>query len=170
VTPNLKLLALAAFLIGASVTLTHRPWSQPEGGDEAIWDYVAQCIVRGQAPYRDVVEIKTPLSAYLSAAAIQAGRSAGLSDVMAVRLLNVLMAGSLSAITVLVAATYLRSRMAAFIAFLIPLTPTHFADWVAAGTEPKLPMILFGMCSLPLIAKRKPFWVGFFSMLACLCW
>ncbi len=168
--PNLRLLALAAFLIGLSVTLMHRPWNQPEGGDEAIWDYVAQCIVRGQAPYRDVVEIKSPLSAYLSAAAILIGRSAGLSDVIAVRLLNVLMAGSLSAITFLVAAAYLRSRLAACIAFLIPLTPTHFTEWMVTGTEPKLPMILFGLFSLLLIAKRKPFWAGLFSMLACLCW
>lgn len=159
-----------AFAVCVGVVLMHRPWSQPEGGDEAIWDYVAQCIVRGQAPYRDVVEIKSPLSAYLSAAAILIGRSAGLSDVMAVRLLNVLMAGSLSVITFLVAATYLRSRLAACIAFLIPLTPTHFTEWMVAGTEPKLPMILFGLFSLLLIAKGKPFWAGFFSMLACLCW
>ena len=168
--PNPRLLALAAFLIGVSVTLMHRPWSQPEGGDEAIWDYVAQCIVRGQAPYRDVVEIKSPLSAYLSAAAMLIGGSAGLRDVIAVRLLNVLMVGSLSAITFLVASAYLRSRLAACIAFLIPLMPSHFAEWMVTGTEPKLPMILFGLFSLLLIAKDKPFWAGLFSMLACLCW
>src|SRR4030095_3513836 len=114
--PRLRLLALAAFLIGTSVTLMHRPWSQPEGGDEAIWDYVAQCIVRGQVPYRDVVEIKTPLSAYLSAGVMLCGRAAGLSDVISVRLLNILMAGSLSVITLLVGIEYFRSRLAALIA------------------------------------------------------
>ena len=167
---NPGLLALAAFLIGVSVTLMHRPFTQPEGGDEAIWDYVAQCIVRGQAPYRDVVEIKAPLSAYLSAAAMLIGRSAGLRDVIAVRLLNVLMVGLLSATTFLLAAKYLRSRLVACIAFLIPLVPTHFAEWVVTGTEPKLPMILFGLFSVLLIAGGKPFWAGFFSMLSCLCW
>ena len=167
---NLRLLALAAFLIGVSVTLMHRPFTQPEGGDEAIWDYVAQCIVRGQAPYRDVVEIKSPLSAYLSAAAILIGRSAGLRDAIAVRLLNVLMVGLLSATTFLLAAKCLRSRLVACIAFLIPLAPTHFAEWVVTGTEPKLPMTLFGMFSLLLIARGRPFWAGFFSMLSCLCW
>lgn len=80
------------------------------------------------------------------------------------------MAGSLSAITFLVATTYFRSRLVACFAFLIPLTPTHFAEWMVAGTEPKLPMMLFGLLSLLLIAKRKPFWAGFFSMLSCLCW
>src|SRR5690349_20739685 len=67
-------LLLVAFLIGAAVVLARRPWRQLETGDEAIWDYVAQSILRGQIPYRDVIEIKTPLSAYLSAAAIAAGR------------------------------------------------------------------------------------------------
>jgi hypothetical protein len=169
-TTNVWLLALAAFLIGFFVTLAHRPFSQPEGGDEAIWDYVAQCISRGQVPYRDVVEIKTPLSGYLSAGAMLVGRAAGLNDVISVRLLNTVMAGLLSAITFLIGAEYLRSRLVACIVFLIPLVPTHFAEWMVTGTEPKLPMVLFGMLSVYFIARRKPFWSGLFSMLACLCW
>ena len=170
IASKVSLLALAAFIVGASVTLAHRPWSQPEGGDEAIWDYVAQCIVRGQAPYRDVVEIKSPLSAYLSAGAIVIGRSIGLRDVIAIRYQNVLLVGLLSAVTFLVAAKYLNSLTASCIAVLVQLAPAHFADWMVAGTEPKLPMILFALLSILLVAKNKPFWAGFFSMLACLCW
>ena len=161
---------VASFVFGAFVTLAHRPWTQPEGGDEAIWDYVAQCIVRGQAPYRDVVEIKSPLSAYMSAGAILLGRTAGLRDVIAIRLQNVLLMGLLSAFTFLVAAKYLNSLTAACIAVLVQLAPDHFADWMVTGTQPKLPMILFGLISILLVAKNKPFWAGFFSMLACLCW
>ena len=163
-------LSLAAFVLAVGVMLIHRPWSQIEAGDEAIWDYVAQCILRGQIPYRDVVEIKAPLGAYLSAAAMLVGKSAGIRDVIAVRMLNVVMAGLLSSVTFLVAATYLRSRLSAVLAVLISLAPSHFAEWVAVGTEPKLPMILFGMLSLLMVARRKAFWAGFFSMLSCLCW
>lgn len=161
---------ICAFLITVIVMLLYRKLNQAEGGDSAIWDYVAQCILRGQAPYRDVVEIKSPLSAYLSAAAMFIGKSFGIRDVIAVRLLNVVMAGLLSTTTFLVGVTYLRNRLAAAIAFVIPLTPPHFTEWVLGGTEPKLPMMVFGMLSLLLIAKRKPFWAGFFSMLSCLCW
>ena len=168
--PAVKLLAVTAFLLGVLVTLTHRPWSQPEGGDEAIWDYVAQCIVRGQVPYKDVVEIKSPLSAYMSAAAILIGRSAGVRDVIAIRIQNVLLVGLLSTLTFLVAVKYLRNITAACIGVLIQLTPSHFGDWMVAGTEPKLPMLIFGLATLMCIAKRKPFWAGFFSMLACLSW
>lgn len=161
---------ICAFLITVIVMLLYRKLNQAEGGDSAIWDYVAQCVLRGQVPYRDVVEIKSPLSAYLSAAAMFIGKSIGIRDVIAVRLLNVVMAGLLSTVTFLVGVTYLRNRLAAAIAFVIPLTPPHFTEWVLGGTEPKLPMILFGMLSLLFIAKRKPFRAGFFSMLSCLCW
>lgn len=161
---------VVAFLITILVLILYRQLSQPEGGDSAIWDYVAQSILRGQVPYRDVVEIKAPLSAYLSATAMFIGKSVGIRDVIAVRLLNVVMAGCLSTVTFLVGVTYLRSRLAAALAVVIPLIPSHFAEWILGGTEPKLPMILFGMLSLLLVAKRKPFWAGFFSMLSCLCW
>ena len=161
---------ICAFLITIIVMFLYRRLTQPEGGDSAIWDYVAQCILRGQVPYRDVVEIKSPLSAYLSAVAMFIGKSVGIRDVIAVRLLNVVMAGLLSTVTFLVGVTYLRSRLAAAIAFAIPLTPSHFTEWVLGGTEPKLPMILFGMLTLLFVAKRKPFWAGLLSMLSCLCW
>ena len=107
---TLRMFVVAAFALAVAVVLAHRPWSQPEGGDKASWDYVAQSIVRGRAPYRDVVEIKSLLSAYLSAAAIVIGGPAGLQDVMAVRMLNVLMVGALSALTFLIGATFFAIR------------------------------------------------------------
>ena len=163
-------LGLAAFVLGIGVVLAHRPWSQIEVGDEAIWDYVSQTIARGKVPYRDVVEIKTPLSAYMGAVAILGGKLVGLRDVIAIRALHVLMAGLLSAITFLVGEWWFENRLGASIGFLVPLASWHFAEWMSAGSEPKLPMTLFGMLSLLLIAKDRPWWAGFCSMLSCLCW
>jgi hypothetical protein len=162
-------LALAAFAVASSVMLLHHPERLAERGDLAIWDYVAQSIRRGQVPYRDVIEIKTPASAYLSALVMVAGRAVGLQDVIAVRWFQVLLVGWLSAVTFLVAETYLRNRFAALIAFLIPLLPNHFITMIA-GTQPKLPMILFGMLTLLLMAKDRPLWAGVCSMLSCMCW
>jgi len=166
---SVSAVGLAAFVLGVGVILMHRPFDLPERGDLAIWDYIAQSILRGEIPYRDVIEIKSPGGAYLSALAIAAGRIFGLQDAAAVRLLNVLLIGLLSCVTCLVAAEYLRSRLAAVIAFLVPLLPEHLATMVA-GTQPKLTMILFGMLTLTLIAKDRPFWAGVCSMLSCLCW
>ena len=161
--------ALAAFVIGVGVILMHHPGRLAERGDLAIWDYVAQSILRGQVPYRDVVEIKTPASAYLSALAMAAGRAAGLPDIAAVRVLQVLLVGLLAAVTYLVAESYLRHRLAAMIAFLVMLLPNHLVVMIA-GTQPKLSMLVFGMTALLCVAKERPFWAGFFSMLSCLCW
>ena len=41
---------------------------------------------------------------------------------------------------------------------------------VVQGTRPKIPMIIFGLLTLYLLAKDRPFWAGLCSMLACLCW
>jgi len=163
-------LAVIAFVLGVAIMLAYRPWRQSEGGDPAIYDYIAQAILRGQMPYRDVVDIKGPLGPYLSAMAMAVGKLIGVRDIIAVRLFHVLMVGLLSAVTLLVAEIYLRNRLAAFIAFLIPLLPENFALMTISGTQPKLSMILFGMLTLLMIAGDKPFWAGLCSMLSCLCW
>ena len=141
-----------------------------EHGDQAMWDYMAQAILRGQVPYRDVVNIKAPLSAYISAIAILGGKAAGLNQLLAIRYLGVILAGALLVVTFAVAEGYTRSRLAAFVAVLVPLTWERFYYAASAGTEPKLSMILFGMLSLLLIYKNRPFWAGAAGMLSCLCW
>jgi hypothetical protein len=161
---------IAAFLFTVAVMLMHRPFNRAEIGDQAIWDYVAQCIVRGQVPYRDVIEIKPPGSAYLGALAIEVGKLVRARDVLSLRLFVLLLAGVLSVVTYLAAQAYLRNRVASLIALAIPMVSSHFVDWMAGGIEPKLMMILFGMLTLLLIAKDEPFWAGVCSMLSCLCW
>lgn len=167
---NTRVLAIAAFLVGAAVVLGDRPFTHTETGDSSIFDYIAQSIVRGQLPYRDVIDPKGPGSMYLSAAAVALGRSVGVRDIIAVRWLHVVLMGLLAAITFLVAEEYFQNRRAAFLASLIPLMTGSFSSQMIRGTQPKLPMVLFGMMSLLLIAKDQPFWAGFFSMLSCLCW
>ena len=51
-------IAIVAFLTGAAVMLAYSPTRQVAVGDSAIYDYMAQSIVRGQVPYRDVRESK----------------------------------------------------------------------------------------------------------------
>ena len=161
---------IAAFVAGATVMLAYSPLRQMEVGDSAVYDYMAQCIVRGQVPYRDVIDSKGPGSLYISALVMLIGKAIGLQDVVAVRLFSVLLVGGLCTITYFVAELYLRSRIAAIIAFSIPLVSEQFAEMMIAGTRPKLPMILFGLTTLLLVARDKPFWAGMCSMLSCLCW
>ena len=161
---------LLIVLFSSALMLVYRPFSQQEVGDQAIYDYIAQAILRGQMPYRDVIDIKGPLAAHLSAFAMLAGKLVGVRDIIAVRLLHVLMAGLLSAVTYFVGINYLKSRTAGVLAALVTLCFPIFIEMMVTGTQPKLPMMLFGMLSLLLILKDRPFWSGVCSMLSCLCW
>src|SRR4051812_17086303 len=98
-----RTLSLAIFLASLVILLAWRLFTQLEIGDSAIWDYVAQAILRGQIPYRDVVEIKGPGSAYLSALAMWLGKCVGLRDVLAVRFMQMGLASALAVVTYLVA-------------------------------------------------------------------
>src|ERR1700687_1372250 len=129
-----KMVTVLAFVLGSAVPLLHQPFNQMELGDGAILDYCAQTVVRGGIPYRDVVENRAPGSMYLSALAIIAGRSAGLRDLAAVRLLHILLTGLLAAVVFLVAQTYLLNRQAALIALLLPLMTTSLVTAMVAGT------------------------------------
>ncbi|HVG22204.1 MAG TPA: hypothetical protein VNI02_24420, partial [Blastocatellia bacterium] len=93
--------------VSVGVYSQSRFWTQPSAGDRANWDYFAQVIARGGVPYRDVVNIKSPLSAYVGAAAIMATRPFGLRDVLAIRAAFILLAALTVAFTFLVALEYL---------------------------------------------------------------
>lgn len=167
---TVAVLAFAVFLAGAAVVSMYGPLRQMEIGDEAGYDYMAQSILRGQIPYRDVVDSKGPFSLYLSALVMAAGKTVGLQDVLAVRVFYVVLGGILCAVTFLVAEAYFSSRIAGAIAFAIPLMSEQFVEMIVGGTRPKIPMMIFGLLALLLIGRDKPFWAGFCSMLACLCW
>ena len=169
-TKKLRLACVIAFIAGSAAMLMYQPFSQAVGGDDAIWDYVAQSIVRGQVPYRDVIEIKTPGSAYLSAIAILIGKLPGLQDILSIRVLFVLLVGVLSSVTLLTTFVYTRSLLAGSIATLLLITWPELAEMMISGTRPKVPMIIFGLLSLVFIAWDKAFWAGVCSMLSCLCW
>jgi hypothetical protein len=156
--------------VAAGVYSQSRFWTQPSAGDRANWDYFAQVIARGGVPYRDVVNIKSPLSAYIGAAAIMAARPFGLRDVLAIRVTFILLAALTVAFTFLVALEYVGSRPVALLAATIMLTFSAFARLNGGGVQPKTPMVLFGLITLWAIIKDNPFMAGLFGMLSALSW
>ena len=93
-----------------------RFWNMASAGDRANWDYIAQVIARGDVPYRDVVNIKSPLSAYIGAAAIVVTRPFGIRDIYAIRFMYILLAALTVAFTFLVALDYFTSYRLALLA------------------------------------------------------
>lgn len=146
------------------------PGQQPTGGDLSMWDYMAQSIVRGAVPYRDVVNIKTPLGAYISAAAIIAGKLVGVRDIIAIRYCYLLMAALTVSFTFLIADLYLKRRAIAAVAALAMLSFNSFAVWNASGSQVKTAAILFGLVSIYFVARQRPFWAGLAGALSFWCW
>lgn len=163
----LFLITLAAALI---YFLSFQFWKQPSEADRANWDYISQVIARGGVPYRDVVNIKTPLSAYIGAAAIATTRPFGLRDLFAIRVAYLLLAALTVGFTYLVALDYFQSRRVALLAAAIMLSFRVFGETNSGGVQSKTPMVLFGLMTLWAIQKDRAFLAGALGMLSALTW
>ncbi|HWC78001.1 MAG TPA: hypothetical protein VG778_11095 [Blastocatellia bacterium] len=144
-------------------------WKSPTRGDRANWDYMAQIIATGGVPYRDAVNIKTPLSAYISAAAIVAARPFGVEDVAAIRGIYFALAVLTVGFTFLVAVQYFSRRWVGVLAVTVLLAFDAFAT-LNCGTQPKTPMVLGGLMTLWAIKRDRPFEAGVYGMLSALSW
>ena len=167
---NLRHLFWITFVVAMIVLAQFQFWKLPSKGDRANWDYFAQVVARGGVPYRDVVNIKSPLSAYIGAAAIIVTRPFGLRDIYATRATFALLAGLTIAFTFLVGSLYFDSRRVGLLAALILIGVEAFATLNGDGIQPKTPMILFGLMSLWAIIKDRPYLAGVFGMLSALSW
>src|ERR1700742_4498490 len=96
-------LGAAVFLLGAGVMLMYSPFKQIVHNDAAIYDYMAQCVLRGQVLYRDVIDSKAPGSLYISAIVMAIGKLFGVRDIIAVRAFYIVLAGVFCLTTFLVA-------------------------------------------------------------------
>ncbi|HSF24067.1 MAG TPA: DolP-mannose mannosyltransferase [Blastocatellia bacterium] len=143
---------------------------QPSKDDPANWDYIAQVITRGGVPYRDVVNIKTPLSAYIGAAAIVVARPFGVRDLIAIRITFLALAALTAGFTFLVALDSFNSYRIAVLAASAMLAFDVFARQNAGGVQPKTPMVLFGLVALNAVPRDRPIAAGFFGMLSALSW
>jgi len=158
------------FFIIVAIYVQTRFWTQPSIGDRANWDYMAQVIARGGVPYRDVVNIKSPFSAYIGAAAIVAMQPFKVRDVLAIRIIFILLAALTVAVTFLVVRAYFDDFRAALLAATIMVGFHAFVALNGGGIQPKTPMILFGLFTLYAIACEHPLIAGVMGMLSALSW
>ena len=151
-----RLYIFAGFVaLSILVYFRFEPHRQPTGGDLSMWDYMSQSIVRGEIPYKDVVNIKTPLGSYLAAGAIWITRPFGVRDIIAIRYIYILLAALTVGMTYLIAEIYLRRRAVALLAGMVMLTYDMFGIWNASGTQVKTATLLFGLLSLYAVSRSQ---------------
>lgn len=160
----------SVFIVAILVFFQYQPARQPVGGDLSMWDYMAQSIARGAVPYRDVVNIKTPLGAYLGAAAIWIAKPLGIRDLLAIRYAFLLQAALVVAFTYLVFEVYWSRRLPAVLAASLMLAYDSFGVWNASGSQLKTTTLLFGLWALYMTARQKSFWAGLLGALAFWAW
>lgn len=165
-----RLLFVITLALASLVSAQYHLWDQPERKDRANWDYFSQVVARGGTPYVDVVNIKTPLAAYIGAGAILLARPFGLRDIFAIRIICALMGILIVGFTFLVALDHFDCRRVAFLSAIIMLSFHAFTSSNSGGMQPKTPMILFGLVSLWAVIKDRPFLAGIFAMLSALAW
>src|SRR5689334_21923903 len=120
------------FLAAILVYSQSQFWKQPSSGDRANWDYFAQVIVRGGVPYKDVVNIKSPLSAYIGAVAIIATKPFGLRDIFAIRITFLILSALVAAFTFQLASEYLNNRVG-IIAAMVMISCVAFSRYNSGG-------------------------------------
>ncbi|MEW6369101.1 MAG: DolP-mannose mannosyltransferase [Acidobacteriota bacterium] len=155
--------------ITTCIFLLFRPWEQPLVRDISIWDHVAQVIADGGVPYRDVVEIKTPLSAYLAAPAILFGRLLGIADVVSIRIVFFVI-GVVLVLAVRALGARLFDADVGLVASLMTAGIDPLAEWSASGIQPKVPFVLFGIVAILLAMRDRPVASGAVVALSALCW
>jgi hypothetical protein len=163
-------LPVALMALAVVVYAHFRFWERPAEGDPAIWDYMTQIVRRGGVPYLDAVDFKTPLSAYIGAAAVSLAQPFGLRDIFALRITFLLLASMTVALTFEVARDYFASTRIALLSALLMISFNAFPDWNSSGVEPKTLTALFGLAVLMMVHRKRPLLAGFFGMLAALSW
>lgn len=169
-TQQILISVFALTALTVFVSFQYQWLKQPEQGDPSIYNYIGQLIAHGGLPYRDVIDPKAPGSMYLTALSLVAGRLVHIPDVFSIRILYIALYALLSVVTYLTARIFLKDNLAAILAAAVPLLPGRFPLMMVAGSQPKLPMMVFGLCVLLALHAKKPFVAGVFSMLSCLCW
>lgn len=156
-------------VVSSAIFLFFQPWNQPEVRDKSIWDYIAQVIADGGVPYRDAIEIKTPLSAFLGAAAIKIGRVAGIADVFSIRILYFAIAVTL-VVAIFDLGTLLFNRGTGLVAALLVAGIDPLGEWAGSGIQPKVPFMLFGVLALTSALRKRAVLAGVLTALSALCW
>ena len=163
------LTALLVFLISASV-FSQYGFEGTLKRDSAIYIYSGQQMAQGVPPYVSIFDHKSPLGPLVSGIAVSIGTLLFLDDILVVRI-TFLVLGSFAVVGLYLLGTILFSSQK--VGLLSAFTFVGFSGFgmhVASGPFPKTVMVLFGILSLLLIARKKWFWAGICGSLAFLTW
>ena len=138
--------------------------------DHAIYIYSGQQMVQGTPPYVSIFDHKGPMGPLVSGIAVSIGTLLNMDDILVVRITFLVLSSLAVGMLYLLGATLFNSQKVGLLSALTFVGFTGFGIYAASGPLPKTAMVLFGILSLLLIARRKWFWAGICGSLAFLTW
>ena len=138
--------------------------------DLGVFVYGGIQVADGVPPYVGIFNSVGPLADLVPGAAIWAGRHVGLDPVLAARLLFTVLAAACCALVYALAREVLRSRAGGLVAAVAFLAFRDFLLLAANGPREKTTMVLFLLCALLLVVRRRWLGAGACTALATLTW
>jgi hypothetical protein len=150
------------------------PAQRPITGDNQLYLYLAERAASGVAPHVSLVDTKSQLGVLTTAAAMRAGRGAGIDDVASSRAASIAVAATAVVLAGMLAALLTGSTVAGHVAALAMLASRGFADHAATGSNPKVFLAAFLLIALAALARGRRRWTDWAAGLAAgaafLCW
>jgi hypothetical protein len=119
------------------------PAARPISGDNQLYFYLAERAASGVAPHVSLVDTKSQLGVLVTAAAIRAGRAAGIDDVASSRAVSIVVAAAAVVLAGELAVLLTGSAAAGHVAALALIAARGFTDHAATGSNPKVFLAAF---------------------------
>lgn len=162
--------ALALFATAAWLCAVFEPTRLGFWADNQTFYFIAERVASGVPPHLALVNHKLALSMLISGGAIGLGRTLGIDDVLAARLVSIAFAAGTVSLVWALTLRLTRDRLAAIFAGVVMLTFSDFFKQAAMGVRPQLFAAFFVTLALVHAADRKTFRAGLFAGAAFLCW
>ena len=160
--PLMAAAALVVFLVQGFDSILTR--------DLALYSYGAQQTVEGVPPYVSVLNRAGPLAHLVPAIGVAAGRAVGMDDVLAMRLLMMLISLACVWLLYLLSRDLFGSRLAGVASSSALLAFTGFVTYAVGGPREKTTLTLFVILVFWAVLKQRWMLAGAFVALATLTW
>lgn len=160
--PLMTAVALLVFLVQGFDSLLTR--------DLALYSYGAQQTVEGVPPYVSVLNRAGPLAHLVPAIGVAAGRAVGMDDVLAMRLLMMLISLACVWLLYLLSRDLFGSRLAGVASASALLTFAGFVTYAVGGPREKTTLTLFVLLAFWAVLKQRWLVAGICVALATLTW
>ena len=138
--------------------------------DLGLYSYGGQLVAEGVPPYVGTLNRAGPLAQLIPGIGAFVARSVGVDDLLAMRVLFLLLSVACVGVAYLLARDVFRSRAAGLACAASMLSFQGVITYATYGPREKTALLLFVLCALLALARQKWATTGFFIALATLTW